>query len=835
MCEEGTIGRYEITSIVILIIVDVLLFSSIFYMKWRGNRMDRKRQNQSNLVTPPSPTSPNPFVNHEGNSAPSGQDSNSGYSTAAGTDVDHGDGSDEEEGERTKRTSALVSGFRRASHIPSSSNPNALETSASSKESAMDELKDKGNSFHFDFTFDRLGLTLPSGKRILRGVTGGLYSGKFTAIMGPSGAGKTTFLNVLLGKVNGTEGQVFINGVPSQIPQYKKLIGYVPQEDVMIRELTAREIIAHSAHTRLPRSWSNAEIESYVDAVLEALGLTAVSSVPVGDEVSRGLSGGQRKRVNIGIELAAAPFALFLDEPTSGLDSTVALSLARTLRSVARVGLTVVSVIHQPRYEIFQAFDDVLLIAPGGFTCYHGPVQEAVNHFQSLGFYFDPHANPADILMDILSGHGEAPPPDANSLSQSSSLPTVEDIARIWETAQAQLGGAPGERGFSSATTTTPATTTTSPKRRKGPFGGRFGRALSFRGAQYHPSNKPGANNNAIMEEVIVGSKEHEDVNGNKAISINSSGRGDGDDDEVSLHPQHVATKAMWKRMIHDRGASHLRQIWLCHQRSLLQQYRRPLSLIFEYGVAAIAGVLLGLAIMNRAGQLYIGALIAPYTPISLSPFETMVPQMCMLISMSISVSGSPAAVRTFGEEKSVYWREAASGHSKVAYFTGKILSTIYRISLGALHYTAFYHTISRTDPALSIIFPLVLLQFFCVYGVSEIISIIVSRANGPLLASILCLILSVFNGYGPNLHETSDWRLQWIWEMSYTRWFAEAYFFKYVEPYRGLYLVDVSADYYGYTLDRYGMDITLTFVIGVILRIIGYAALRLTNRQHQR
>ncbi|KAI9229623.1 MAG: hypothetical protein DHS80DRAFT_13664 [Piptocephalis tieghemiana] len=688
VCEEGTIGRYEITSIVILIIVDVLLFSSIFYMKWRGNRMDRKRQNQSNL--------------------------------------------------RTKRTSALVSGFRRASHIPSSSNPNALETSASSKESAMDELKDKGNSFHFDFTFDRLGLTLPSGKRILRGVTGGLYSGKFTAIMGPSGAGKTTFLNVLLGKVNGTEGQVFINGVPSQIPQYKKLIGYVPQEDVMIRELTAREIIAHSAHTRLPRSWSNAEIESYVDAVLEALGLTAVSSVPVGDEVSRGLSGGQRKRVNIGIELAAAPFALFLDEPTSGLDSTVALSLARTLRSVARVGLTVVSVIHQPRYEIFQAFDDVLLIAPGGFTCYHGPVQEAVNHFQSLGFYFDPHANPADILMDILSGHGEAPPPDANSLSQSSSLPTVEDIAH-------------------------------------------------------------------------------------------------GDDDEVSLHPQHVATKAMWKRMIHDRGASHLRQIWLCHQRSLLQQYRRPLSLIFEYGVAAIAGVLLGLAIMNRAGQLYIGALIAPYTPISLSPFETMVPQMCMLISMSISVSGSPAAVRTFGEEKSVYWREAASGHSKVAYFTGKILSTIYRISLGALHYTAFYHTISRTDPALSIIFPLVLLQFFCVYGVSEIISIIVSRANGPLLASILCLILSVFNGYGPNLHETSDWRLQWIWEMSYTRWFAEAYFFKYVEPYRGLYLVDVSADYYGYTLDRYGMDITLTFVIGVILRIIGYAALRLTNRQHQR
>ncbi|RKP14681.1 hypothetical protein BJ684DRAFT_8159 [Piptocephalis cylindrospora] len=729
LCEEGTIGRVEITSIIVLIIVDALLFSSIFYMRWRGKKTDRKHQALTSNAALASSVSPNPF------------DASPGATVTTDPHSDEHDtyredeGMDEGQADRMVKASALVSGFRRASYMPSSS---------SSKDSEASD-PGRGGNFHFDFTFDRLGLTLPSGKRILRGVTGGLHSGRFTAIMGPSGAGKTTFLNVLLGKVNGTEGKVFINGVPSKIPQYKKLIGYVPQEDVMIRELTAREIIAHSAHTRLPRSWTKAEVETYVDAVLEALGLSAVASVPVGDEVSRGLSGGQRKRVNIGIELAAAPFALFLDEPTSGLDSTVALSLARTLRSVARVGLTVVSVIHQPRYEIFQAFDDVLLIAPGGFTCYHGPVEGSVQHFQSMGFYFDPHANPADILMDILSGHGEAPS-DLSGATQNAHLPTEDKDKE---------------------------------------------------------------------EKTALGS-------GSEA-------------DEVSLRPQHVATKAMWKRMIQDRGASHLRQIWLCHQRSLLQQYRRPLSLIFEYGVAAIAGVLLGLAIMNRAGQLYIGALISPYTPLSLSPFETMVPQMCMLISMSISVSGSPAAVRTFGEEKSVYWREAASGHSKVAYFTGKVLSTLYRIGLGALHYTAFYHTISRTDPDLSTIFPLVLLQFFCVYGVSEIVSIIVSRANGPLLASILCLILSVFNGYGPNLHETSDWRLQWVWEMSYTRWFAEAYFFKYVEPYRGLYMVDVSADYYGYTLDRYGMDVALTFIIGVVLRILGYVALRMTNRQHQR
>jgi ABC-type multidrug transport system ATPase subunit len=134
----------------------------------------------------------------------------------------------------------------------------------------------------------------------------------------------------------------------------------VPQDDVMLHELTVRENIAYSARIRLPRSWSTKEIEQFVDAILEALDLSHVAH-----NLITAISGGQRKRVNIGMELVTCPSAIFLDEPTSGLDATAALKVANTMKKIAMtIGITIVAVIHQPRFEIFSEFDDLLMIAP---------------------------------------------------------------------------------------------------------------------------------------------------------------------------------------------------------------------------------------------------------------------------------------------------------------------------------------------------------------------------------------------------------------------------------------------------------------------------------------
>jgi ABC-type multidrug transport system ATPase subunit len=157
-----------------------------------------------------------------------------------------------------------------------------------------------------EFAFEDLTLTIPEklchqhgGKTILSGVTGKISPGKVTAIMGPSGAGKTTMMTVLMGKNDprfDRSGSLAINGRAISMELFKQHVGYVPQEDVMLRELTVRDNVKHAAKCRLPSGWTGSDRKLHVEAVLQALDLMHVCDTPVGDENMRGVSGGQRKR-----------------------------------------------------------------------------------------------------------------------------------------------------------------------------------------------------------------------------------------------------------------------------------------------------------------------------------------------------------------------------------------------------------------------------------------------------------------------------------------------------------------------------------------------------------
>ena len=164
----------------------------------------------------------------------------------------------------------------------------------------------------FTIEFENLGLKLENGIEIMKGVTGALYAGRTCAVMGPSGAGKTTFVTLLTGKVERTSGSVKLNGVPDELSKYSKLIGYVPQEDIMIRELTVRDILMHSARMRLSSSMDYAAVKTKVYEIISFLGMSHISTSIIGNEEERGVSGGQRKRVNIGMELAAEPSVILL-------------------------------------------------------------------------------------------------------------------------------------------------------------------------------------------------------------------------------------------------------------------------------------------------------------------------------------------------------------------------------------------------------------------------------------------------------------------------------------------------------------------------------------------
>jgi ABC-type multidrug transport system ATPase subunit len=276
----------------------------------------------------------------------------------------------------------------------------------------------------------------PSEKKtVLKGVSGEFVPRRVSAILGPSGAGKTTFLNVLCGKTrNGNQwevyGKVMINGLEKQVKDLKPVTGFVPQDDVVHEHMTVRENIRFSAVLRNARGTKRGRIKRITNDVLQVLQLVPNQNMLVGDRVrGGGLSGGQRKRVNVGLELAACPTLLFLDEPTSGLDSTSSLLLVQQLRKMCQLGMTIVMVIHQPRYSLFTLIDDVLLLGKGGSTVYVGPTNEAKAYFERLGFYMPSNENPADWMMDVMSGQVV----DEGTSSQIRKAELPEALFRAWE------------------------------------------------------------------------------------------------------------------------------------------------------------------------------------------------------------------------------------------------------------------------------------------------------------------------------------------------------------------------------------------------------------------
>ena len=259
-------------------------------------------------------------------------------------------------------------------------------------------------------TFDDVGLTLnqPGNKKnvILSKVTGSFEGGQINSILGPSGSGKTIFLSLVSGRINFSctlNGSVRVNGEIVDHEVLRSITGFVPQDDIVHGDLTVGENLGFAASLKLPIN-AQEKRDAYVEDAMAILQLGHLRHKLVGSVESRGISGGQRKRVSIGLELVSSPSILFLDEPTSGLDSTAALDVLTSLGELADLGMTIIASVHQPRYNAYSLFDKVLFLAPGGHMVYLGPPSAAASWFSICGFPLPAHENPADYFMDVISG-----------------------------------------------------------------------------------------------------------------------------------------------------------------------------------------------------------------------------------------------------------------------------------------------------------------------------------------------------------------------------------------------------------------------------------------------
>ncbi|KAJ6646153.1 ATP-binding cassette sub-family G member 1, partial [Pseudolycoriella hygida] len=238
-------------------------------------------------------------------------------------------------------------------------------------------------------------------KTILNGLTGEFKSGELTAIMGPSGAGKTTLLNILAGYVEtGVTGVIKVNGKhrSNNSQSFRSFAAYIHQEDALRPYLTVCEAMTIATNLKLGYNVTKEYKSQMIKNILVLLGLEKRYKTYTGR-----LSGGQKKRLAIALEMINNPPIIFLDEPTTGLDSSSCTQCITLLKRLAQEGRTIICTIHQPSALIFEMFDKLYAVA-GGNCIYQGPARQLVPFMANVGLQCPSYHNPADFLMEVASG-----------------------------------------------------------------------------------------------------------------------------------------------------------------------------------------------------------------------------------------------------------------------------------------------------------------------------------------------------------------------------------------------------------------------------------------------
>lgn len=718
--------------------------------------------------------------------------------------------------------------------------------------------------------FQDLGLTLKNGSSVLDGVTGKFEAGQLVAIMGPSGAGKTTFMNVLCGKATygRMTGHVYINGEEKPIQDLKPVTGFVPQDDVVHETLTVREQLRYSSELRSQFGTPSNVHTAVVDDVLQVMQVDHIQESIVGGVESRGISGGQRKRVNIGLELAACPVLLFLDEPTSGLDATSSLMIIGSLKKMTQLGMTIIMVIHQPRYSLFTLFDEVLLLGKGGRTVYLGDSLGAVNYFEKLGFERPRSDNPADWLMDVISGAVSStkfPKHEPQLLFDK----WVEQGSAKDEEAPAGESGSPSLRAPSFRPTDDKKVIAEMIENEWQKVDVERTTVLDLKGLRHVLTNCLGSEPGAELVEKLAKQISPEEKNGVRRSDFVSYFMDTCDlvknqrqDDHADGEMMHVmsqlgqAADRILASGFTTEGMNDLHRVtpgWfkqyrvMCH-RTLVQFWRHSRRRAIDNGLIILCAVIGG--VMHQGG--------------------TQEPPNIMVFHLGLALLITVSCLKTFAD-RPLFWRESGSGINVFSFFTARLTLDTYDVWLQTVLYVSVYYLIAQPKVAFGSYLVPCLMISVAASGWGYLLSTLIVPSNAVTAGVVTMLVLCGVLGNPTFLSSAIDGGFKEVVTMvSVMRWSMQMFLMRFHEEMGGLryplppadcetqsmeerlvqaetkfsevgsvkYVEEVEQAFRrGFLIPAFGYWGSGIFALalqGLLLRVCGYLALRFRNRDKQ-
>ncbi|BGP14521.1 hypothetical protein JCM10213_005190 [Rhodosporidiobolus nylandii] len=632
--------------------------------------------------------------------------------------------------------------------------------------------------------FSDLSYTLPTGRRVLDSISGAVQPGEIMAVLGASGAGKSTFLDLLARKSKrGTvEGEILVNGRKVPDAEFRRVVGFVDQEDTLMGTLTVYETVLYSALLRLPKDMSFEDKRMRTLETMHELGILGIRDSRIGESGQRSISGGEKRRVSIACELVTSPSILFLDEPTSGLDSYNAFNVVESLVQLAHnYKRTVVFTIHQPQSNIVALFDKLVLLAKGKVV-YSGQADACQGYFDGIGSPCPPGYNIADYLIDVTMQHEK--PCSADSASVEDALVQLDDGNEIPADRRDPELGTPRRSRHATNASTSSATDETELESRNGSvFGSPIKRLWSSSSGRASPEQPALSPHLARLVSAFQGSN----VNRHMQQEIASARTAAVDGGEG------VASLRNYKR------ASWWSQFTILSGRSFKNLYRDPMLMLSHYAVAVIAAALCaflfhGLTLdipgfQNRMGLIF--------------------------FALALFGFGCLTTLSTFASERLLFTRERANGYyNPLTYFAAKLLFDVIPLRvIPAFVFGAIVYAPVGLVPEVTSFwrFILVLVLFnLSASSVVLLLSILIKNAGvANLVGSLVMLFNLLFAGLLIN-RDKLPWYLQWLETFSF---FHAAFEALLVNEVRYLQLKD----------HRYGVDIEVP--AATILSMFGFRA----------